>query len=463
MDIKIPIIGTAGNEGHYPINFYFHPELEQGRPGLMQTPGLTKYATINIDGGEIRGAWDIDGVLYVVCGSAVYRYLGGVATVCVGALLTDTGHVLMVDNGTQVMIIDGVDGYTVTGLVVTTIADADFPVPYSLTFQDGYGIVTEKDSGRIYISGINDFTSWDPLEYVTAEAEPDDALAIISDHRELLVLGSASGETFWNSGTEYIFERIAGGHLQKGISAPMSLCLGDNAAFWLSEHRQALRAAGIGQTPQIISTRQLDKKFEAYTRVDDAFGFCMDVTGFTWYVLCFPSQNVTWVFNIATGRWHQWAAFAFGADVRHRSNCYVYYDSKHLVGDYQDGCLYQVDPFCFTDGDDMFRSSVIFPAIAKEGKRIFHSKLQADFKAGVGLALDPGDDPQAALQWSDDQMRTWSNEHWASMGKLGEYARRSTWNRLGSSRNRNYKITVTDPVERVIYAPAFLEAGIGNS
>jgi hypothetical protein len=62
----------------------------------------------------------------------------------------------------------------------------------------------------------------------------------------------------------------------------------------------------------------------------------------------------------------------------------------------------------------------------------------------------PGYDPQCMLRWSDDSGHTWSNEHWASMGKIGEYGYRTFWRRLGMTvklRDRVYEVSGTDPVK----------------
>jgi hypothetical protein len=62
----------------------------------------------------------------------------------------------------------------------------------------------------------------------------------------------------------------------------------------------------------------------------------------------------------------------------------------------------------------------------------------------------PGYDPQCMLRWSDDGGHTWSSEHWASMGKIGEYGYRTFWRRLGMTvklRDRVYEISGTDPVK----------------
>ena len=57
------------------------------------------------------------------------------------------------------------------------------------------------------------------------------------------------------------------------------------------------------------------------------------------------------------------------------------------------------------------------------------------------------------LRWSDDGGHTWSNEHWASMGKIGVYGARAIWRRLGMTtklRDRVYEVSGTDPVKIAI-------------
>ena len=68
----------------------------------------------------------------------------------------------------------------------------------------------------------------------------------------------------------------------------------------------------------------------------------------------------------------------------------------------------------------------------------------------VGYPAAPGYDPQVMLRWSDDGGHTYSSEHWAQIGKIGEYYRRVFWRRLGMTvklRDRVYELSGTDPVK----------------
>jgi hypothetical protein len=80
----------------------------------------------------------------------------------------------------------------------------------------------------------------------------------------------------------------------------------------------------------------------------------------------------------------------------------------------------------------------------------------------VGLVVGQGNDPQAMLRWSDDGGHTWSNEHWKSMGAIGQYGYRTIWRRLGMTqklRDRVYEVSGTDPVKIAIMGAELLISG----
>jgi hypothetical protein len=66
------------------------------------------------------------------------------------------------------------------------------------------------------------------------------------------------------------------------------------------------------------------------------------------------------------------------------------------------------------------------------------------------------------LRWSNDGGSTWSNEHWAGIGKVGKYQNRIIWRRLGWSRDRIFEVVVTDPIKAVIVS-ANLKASVGEN
>lgn len=449
------------------INYY--PEVDQMEAknirALFGTPGLVQFATTSTVQ-EVRGFHVVGAYLYAVAGMNLYRIdSGGSVDTITGTLNSTTGKVWMADNGTELVITDGVKGYIYdTSLAgdLTQIADADFPIPSSVAFQDGYFIVTEKDTGKMYISASYDGNTWDPLDYATAEAHPDDAQMVIMDHRELWVFGEQSIEVYYNSGdADFPFDRVPGVYIQEGTDAPGSVCRCQNTLFYLNHKGQVCRINGYN--PQVVSTPHIEYMISTYGTTSDALAYSYSQEGHEFYVLTFPLAQITWVYDAVTSYWHQRRSYPtdlHGDDGRHRGNCYALFDRKHLVGDYENGKIYEMSMSTYTDDSEAIRRIRAAQIIHNDRKLIFFNAFEIDFESGVGLYTGQGNDPQAMLDWSDDGGHTWSNEHWVDIGAIGEYRARAVWRRLGRSRNRVFRVSISDPVKTVIIA-AHLDAQLG--
>jgi hypothetical protein len=432
---------------------------------MYGTPGLKVFCAVETEAADtvFRGLHEKYPILYAVIGPRVYSVgTAGVATL-LGTITTSTGNVFMADNGTQTLIVDG----TITGHYVSSagvLTDITLPCAAgSVTFQDGYFIITEVSTGKIFISGLYDATSWDALDFATAEANPDDALRVISNAHDLWIFGEKTAEVYYNSGAaDFPFDRISGAILEIGLGAVASAVKIDGFLFWMTEKGQVVRNNGYQYQP--ISTPHIEYQIASYSTISDATAYSYTMEGHTFYVLIFPTAGKTWGFDVTTNYWHEWESYANKDDSipwsRHRSNCGVRFGRKNIVGDYENGTLYELDMNTFTDNSQQTRRIRAAQAISKDRVNVIYHSLEVEFEAGVGLTAGvQGEDPQCCLDWSDDGGHNWSNEHWVSIGKIGEYTRRAIWRRLGRSRNRILRLTITDPVKVVILAAyAQLEA-----
>jgi len=457
--MQIPIIGKP-ELGPYPINMFYSQAAHKGLnlPGLMGTPGLKEYLDPSY-AYQVRGLKVMGSNLYMVVGNRVYGINSTpTATQLTGTLTGTTGPVCMEQDGTYLMIVEpDVEGYlyTVASGTVTAIADAQFPVPSFLTWQDGYFIPIEKDTGRFWIPTVYLPTDWDGTDYTTAEATPDNALAILSDHKELLIFGSESIQPYYNSGNaDFPFESTQGATIQEGIGAAHSVAGGDNTVFFLDVNGRVMRITGHAANP--ISSRAIEKEINDLSTFSDAIGYFYAHEGHGFYVLTFPTGDITWVFDVSTQMWHKRRSYPVhpdGSEGRWRASCHALFDGKHIVGDWQNGKLYELDFDTYTDNSETIRRYFDFPAIGDGKTRIRHNKLKLDYKAGVGITGStptPGVDPQTMLKWSDDGGKTWSNELTESIGKIGEYETEVHFRRLGASKRRIYRNIVSDPVEVVL-------------
>jgi len=452
------------------VNFFTHVDKEGGVStlSLRGTPSLKEWCDLGVYA-EVRGAHRFNTHLYVVVGKYVYRVnSGGSATVCTGTLETSTGYVSMDSNTTQVMIVDGVTGYTITDLAVSKITDEGFCqystgntyIPKTVTYQDGYFIVSAEDTNIHFYSTADDGTSWDSTENFTAEAYPDNTIAVYSDHRDVLVFGESVLEPFYNSGGTTVFIRKPGTLQEFGLGARFSIAQLDNALFFLSDDYQVVRLDGYRS--QAVSNRAVEYQNAQYSNRSEAIGMGISIEGNGFYIITFPSDDATWCYNAATGFWHQLMSYPSPYDHKWRGNCYAYFNNKHIVGDYKNGKLYELDFDTYKDNGEIIKRMRTAPAIKQDGKVLFHHQLEVFFESGAGLNTGQGSDPQAMLQWSDDGGHTWSSEIWRSSGKIGKYGWRAVWNRLGRSRQRNYRLMVTDPIKWVVTG-ANIEVTLGTT
>jgi hypothetical protein len=456
----IPFIGGSYEDRSKDVNAQrtvnLYPVLDQegGKTiSLYPTPGTQSWLNLGVSA-PIRGMYSLNEYLYVVAGNKAYKINESKASATMtGTLNSSTGLVKMVANSNEeIMIIDSDYGYYISGANLSQITDADFVNPSDLAYQDGYAIVTEDNSGRFWISGINDFSSWSALDYGSAETLPDDVLACVSDHRELWLMGRKTLEPFSNTGNiDFPFERISSAVQEIGVYSSDTVTKLDNSIYFLDNWGQVRRLQSY--TPVVISTGQVGYRISTYDWTG-AFGIAYTHENRSFYCLTFPLANngsgATECYDVSTGMWHQRASGSQAPNSSWRPTCTAYFDGQNLFGDSETGQILELNHDVYTD------VGVTIPAV-RRGLEIFNdrdvftvSAFELDIERGVGTVTDPETDPQAMLRYSKDGGKTWSNELWRDIGEIGEYNTRVRWTRLGRCRRFLPEVTITDPVNRVI-------------
>ncbi|CAB5212562.1 hypothetical protein UFOVP192_31 [uncultured Caudovirales phage] len=311
------------------------------------------------------------------------------------------------------------------------------------------------------------------LSFASKFTGPDNLVSLICDHGQVYLLGENTSEVWADTGTfPFAFQRIPGSSSQHGISAPFSVArLGNSFAYLARNNRgQAEIVMMNGYFPQRISTHAVENTLvDKY--VGDAIAYTYQLEGHEVYVISFPTIDLTWAYDFTTQMWHKWLwVDSNNIYHRHRSNCSAFFQGLVLVGDWENGQIYQLDPNNYTDNGGTIRRVRRAPHLVADLQRQYFEELQIQFQPGVGLSgiTTPineeivGADPQAMLRWSNDGGSTWSNEHWATIGKEGKYQNRIIWRRLGWSRDRIFEVVVTDPVKAVIVS-ANLKASVGEN
>ena len=312
------------------------------------------------------------------------------------------------------------------------------------------------------------------LSYASKFTGPDNLVSLVCDHGQVYLLGEQTSEVWADQGTfPFAFQRIPGSSSQHGLAAASSIArLGNSFAYVAKNNRgQAEIVIMNGYFPQRISTHAVENTL-VNQDISDAIAYTYQLEGHECYVVTFPSLDITWVYDITTQLWHKWLWTDSQNNYhRHRSNCSAFFQNVVLVGDWQNGQIYKLDPDNYTDDSNTIRRLRRCPHLTTDLQRQYFDELQIQFQPGVGLEgiTDPplnaetiGANPQAMLRWSSDGGSTWSNEHWSGIGKVGRYKNRIIWRRLGWARDRIYEVVVTDPINAVIVS-ANLKASAGEN
>lgn len=444
------------------VNYFAEsaPPDSKSLVAMLNAPGIKAFA--DGLGGALRGAHEMGGVAYAVAGNAFFSVDSAGTATNLGAINTNVGNVSMDSNRAsplELVFVDGTDGWTydtVNGL--REITDADFEPADTVTFQDGYFVFSVAGTSKFRISAIDDGRSYASTDFGNAEADSDNLVVVRSSQQQLWLFGERTTEIYYNSGNaDFPFERISGAVLDRGCAAAFSVAEDDNTLFWLGDDRIVYRANGF--TPQRISTHAIEEALRTMTSVSDATAFFVTISGHKFYHLTLPTGQKTFVYDVATGLWHERESFG---QKYWRGSVFIEAYGKQLVGDAFQGRIGELDLDTFTEFGETMQGVLTGPPLHRDRRRIFHRRFEVDIESGKGLTAGQGSDPQVWMDYSDDGANTWSSRKpFRSMGKIGAYRQRLRWLRLGQSRDRVYRLTVSDPVKRSIIA-AHADMNVGN-
>jgi hypothetical protein len=458
---KFPFI-TDADRGDVPVNLY--PAADQTQEVILTyTPGLVAHCALP-NCSEVRGLHSWDGYLYAVASRGSYAVLFKVAPVGTVTELGSwasarSGKVWMASNSTQLVVVDttysGV--YTAATGIFNEITDADFPGAGTCSYQDGYGLFTDPNSDEWFHSVLNNFTSFDSGDFYAKMAKSDGLTSVHSHLREPWLFGPSTTEVWLNAGGDNssaqnpTFARNPGGVIPIGIGAAAS-SVGDESGLpmtWLSSYKTVVSASQY--TPQEINNQMLSRAIRDMTVFSDAIAYGYKDSGHSFYVLTFPTADVTWVYDFTTQLWHKMSSWKAGGGYgRHRSNCYALLANQHYVGDYANGNIYKMGMDYLDDDGYLIKRTVHSQEQISATKRIFFPDVVLDLN-NSGYLLTTGEygnpwfrKPAISLYISNDGGHTWSSELIRYTGVAGDYDYRTVWRRVGSDYRRMYYLEMTD-------------------
>lgn len=433
------------------MNCYLQPSEGETKTPTVIRPASGLKLRAQPNNGEIRGVIAWKGYPYWVAGDALYKMDRSYSlTAATGDSMAGVGPVSMTANTTQIAIVEQstTDMFVASGepQTIAIVNDADFQGAKSIDTLDGIGIFEIPDGDEFGITSVDDYTTISALDFAAAERNPDFNVRVIVDHAELLVCGERTIEPFQNVGGSFPFRRIPGAFIERGLAARFGIVKEDNTIFWIGDDGIFYRA--VDYTPQRISNHAVEEQLQGQI-ISDAEATVWTERGAKFACWRFPTLGKTFVHDISTGLWHQRASGDTSTGLWKGRFSVSIWGCTFIGG--LDGNIYEIDPDTHDENGAVLRSQVTFAPIYGQGRRVRHLALEAEMEVGRGLVSGQGSDPQVMLDWSDNG-HTWGQELWRSMGKIGEYDKRIRWNRLGSARERTYRLTITDPVDWALQA-----------
>lgn len=466
---------SVATSGQRIVNMYVEqtPEGSKYPFTLYNFPGLVPWVDLGT-ASEVHAMHEMGGDVYAISNQKVFRIDSSVNINFVGNIPQSSIY-LMADNGGQgsggggqiVTILDNGSGYIITQSGVTQISTANypnaagFPLASSVTFIDGYFVVTKKDSGQFFVSASYDATSWDALNFATAEEKADNLVAAFGFNSCLWLFGTSSIEVWADTGElNFPFQKIPSApDTTRGCGARASIVAENNQLFWLGSDRVFYTNAG-GFSPQRISTHAIEAEVQEYVTVADAIGFSYTFDGHKFYVVSFGQAARTLIYDITSNVWLHRESYQSS---RWNIHAYAKYkDTISVFGDCINGKIYTMSADVYTENGQVFEKAIYTAPVWHNGSMLFFESIRLDIDSGVGNISDPASNPVVAMEYSNDGAKSFKNKVLRNIGKVGRYQDRIMWHGCGSARERIFRFTCSDPVPfRVTGLYYIVNDGIG--
>ena len=256
-------------------------------------------------------------------------------------------------------------------------------------FLDSY-IAVGTPGGRIYTSNVGDPTIWSPLDYITAEAEPDNSVGIAKHLNYILDFGQWSTEFFYDAGNA-IASPLASApsyRLEIGCANGDSIASFEQSVFWVGTSKTVGPSVfGVdGTAPIKLSTVYIDRILQN-SNLQDITSYGFKINGHVFYVLTLHDLNVTIVYDVGEKMWYQWTMWAIGTvdsgvpgiygEQYFRPSYYAGYGSTYYLLDDDNGKLYTILDHYYNDaGAPIYYRAVTDVIDNGTTKRKFYNRVE---------------------------------------------------------------------------------------
>lgn len=423
------------------LNMFSEVEPSDARvaAALLPVPGFELF--LNVGSGPIHAINDDQpGAIYVVSGTHAYLVnpgamtatdLGDIGTPSGG--FTDDQRLYSIAVGpTAAVFCSPPNAYVSTSGGPVAQITTTWPSygASSVTFLDGYFVFTGQTNPQFFfITLLADPTMVDALDFAALDAFPNAITKVLTLGTDLWFAGASGWEIWYDAGNaDFPFRRRPNGILQRSLGTAMSIARGDESLWWWSADGRIYRT--VGYQERRVSTHAIEAGLSA--GIVSAYTYSQ--FGHIFYVLNLGDR--TFVYDVTTQVWHNVASSTDGTGPW-RGYCSAINTGFPLIGDAGAGRLLQANPYVGTDMGAAVKRQVVLPPLYAGTKRGFCARLEIEMEVGTVHSPD-----SILLEWSDDGGITYTGSRAMTVGGAsGNYRRRVYTTRLGSFRNRTFRLT----------------------
>lgn len=406
-----------------------------GVPWLKSVPGMVHITTL--PGVFITAMGNVDGKLYMVCGGRLYRVSPNGSTDGLGEV--DHGPASIAGNNGKVTVQAGDRYFVYDGTAISEPTSGAFNKIGSVEYFENYTILTQRDGRMFQWSKLGDASELPGLSFSTADGRDDNLVRAFALHGQLFLFKGLSHELWYNSGAAgaEAFARVAGGVRDIGLKSHDLICRFVGGAFMVgSDNRASLVTPGGLQpvsTPAVETAIKLMGPRCCVSYEDEGHTFCAIIF----------ADAPAWVYDIATGEWHE---RAYGANLGPwRVSASARLGDDWVVGDNQ-GSIAALRR-SNVDGSAPLVREATSRTLYVDGQRTTLRELEFFPRQGLQSGA-------MSVAISRDGGMTYGPWKTRPTGEQGQYGRRVIWRQLGQARSVTAKVRWTEPFDMSISSQA---------
>lgn len=341
------------------VNLYVEKDESGSSPdeiARLQRPGLTRTHTLAQ--GAVRAIFKTDNVVskdvLIVAGSKFIQLTP--TPVEIGDVGNDDEQARIEANSLVIGILSAGVFYLWNGTTLSKVQQrdkqdanatgleySDLPAIVDIDVLNGYFLFATASGTFFWLTPGE--TSVNPLNYATAEGNPDGCLALRRLRDDIYIYGPNSIEVWQASGdADATFQRASGRLIDRGMMNRDTLAVYDNSLVWMGDDGIVYRMSDV---PKRISDFGIEERTKNRTGLPSAWVFTS--LGHKFYVLRIPGEG-TFAYDAPTESWCEFSTIGakewrplLGRDTTNGAIC----------GDTSGG-LYALDPDSSLDDGQPF-------------------------------------------------------------------------------------------------------------